>query len=309
MSHTIHIAASCDDRYVPHVAVLFQSIMATAASPKSLHFHLISTQIAPQHLGFLQSMVTQGGAQLTIIPADDTKFAHMPTLRYGSAAYQRIALADYMDERIDKVIYLDSDIVVVDDIAKLWAQDLNGLPLAAVENLSPKACKDFGFQRQAYFNSGVLVVDLAQWRARDLLSEASIFIEANQTRLRFIDQCTLNGLFQGLWHKLPLRWNQQADIYGVYKKYADGCGYSKPAIEDAIKDPAVVHFIGKQKPWLTHCFHPFQSYYFHYLQQTPWAMPRPFNDASTLERMKRYFAFRRRLKQYRRARALAHPQP
>lgn len=303
MPDTIHIAASCDDHYVSHVAALFRSIIANASSSSRFCFHLISTHIAPHHLTLLSDMIEGLNAKLNIIAADDSKFAHMPTLRYGLAAYQRIALADYLDDNIERVIYLDSDVIVVDDITPLWQIDMNGAPVAAVENLSPKACQDFGFARQQYFNSGVLLVDLAQWRARDMLGEASAFIQANQHRLRFIDQCTLNGLFSNQWLRLPLRWNQQADIYGVYKKYAQGCGYSLQEMAEAIKQPVVVHFIGKQKPWRADCFHPFQADYYYYLNQTPFAS-NPFGDASRLTRLKRLFSVRKHSKQYRRRRAI-----
>ena len=197
---------------------------------------------------------------------------------------------------------------MTDDIETLWLTDIAGAPLAAVENLSPKACQDFGFNRQAYFNSGVLLIDLAQWRDRDIRAEATVFINHNKDRLRFIDQCTLNGIFADQWYRLPLRWNQQADIYGVLKKYAEGCGYTPDELTHAIADPAIVHFIGTQKPWTLRCFHPFQKHYNHYSQQTPWA-GKGYTDSTMANRLKRFFSIGKHIKQYRRYCSLVRKLP
>jgi lipopolysaccharide biosynthesis glycosyltransferase len=275
MADTIHIAASCDDNYAQHVGVVFQSLLENTADPSCVELHLISSDISALNQRRLATLASTFSSKLNIIPADDSKYSGLPTSRYGTAAYQRISLAHYLPETINKVIYLDSDIVVLDNIKTLWDISLEGRPLAAVENLSPKAYKHLKFSRNEYFNSGVLVIDLEQWRKNDTHQRTLEIIKNNYKKIRYFDQCSLNMIFRGNWTKLPLDWNQQSDIYGVLKKYSDGCGYSTNDIKRAILQPSIVHFMGQHKPWLLNCFHPFKSVYQHYLDKTPWRGARP----------------------------------
>lgn len=293
----IHITASSDDNYAQHVGVMFYSLLSNSSTPENIQIHLISSDISNSNLEKLNSCVSSFGASLNIIPANNKRYENLPTLRYGTAAYQRISLGEYLPDTVTKVIYLDCDILVLNDIKQLWAHHLGNKTIGAVENLSPKACKSLGFSRKDYFNSGVLVANLQLWRENDIYTQAVSFIKQHSSSLQYIDQCTLNHIFKDDWEKLPLSWNQQADIYGVLKKYSDGCGYSKEDMKQAIVDPDIVHFIGTQKPWLLNCFHPYKSMYAHYLGKTPWKSTHHTDD-SVLNRIKYFFSIRKKVKQF-----------
>ncbi|MGH1486224.1 MAG: glycosyltransferase family 8 protein [Cellvibrionaceae bacterium] len=295
----IHIAASSDNNYAQHVGVMMQSLLSNTSTPEQVQIHLISNEISDNNLQKLSLCADKFSASLNIIPANNQQYDNLPTLRYGTSAYQRISLGDYLPSTAHKAIYLDCDILVLGDIKGLWDTPLDNNPLAAVENLSPKACQSLDFARNDYFNSGVLVADLQWWRNNDIYTDAVSFITEHADRLKYIDQCTLNNIFKKKWKRLDLSWNQQADIYGVLKKYSDGCGYSKADIKKAIKQPNIVHFIGTQKPWLLNCFHPHKNLYWHYLAQTPWAGAK-YSDDSTSNRIKYFFSFRKRIKQAKR---------
>lgn len=305
----IHIVASSDNNYAQHVGVMFHSLLANTSQPENVQIHLISDAIEDDNLRKLKVCVGNFGSNINIICADHKRYEGLPTLRYGTAAYQRISLGDYLPSTALKAIYLDCDVLVLGDIIELWDQPLAGKPVAAVENLSPKACKSLGFSRVDYFNSGVLVADLQWWRKHDIYNQAVSFIQQHSSQLQYVDQCTLNHIFKDNWKKLSLSWNQQADIYGVLKKYSDGCGYSKTDIKQAIKSPKIVHFIGEQKPWLLNCFHPYKSIYAHYLEQTPWRGS-SHADNLTINRIKHFFSIRKKIKQrMRKERSTAKYEP
>lgn len=293
----IHIAASSDNNYAQHVGVMLYSLLSNASTPENILIHLISSDISHSNLEKLHGCASNFGASLNIILANNKRYENLPTLRYGTAAYQRISLGEYLPNTATKVIYLDCDILVLSDIKQLWEAPLDKKTIGAVENLSPKACKSLGFSRKDYFNSGVLIADLQLWREKDIYSQALSFIKQHSSRLQYIDQCTLNHIFKGDWKKLPLSWNQQADIYGVLKKYSDGCGYSKNELQQAAINPNIVHFIGKQKPWLLNCFHPYKSMYAHYLKKTPWKSEH-HPDNSTADKIKHFLSIRKKIKQF-----------
>jgi lipopolysaccharide biosynthesis glycosyltransferase len=297
LNNTIHIAASCDDNYAQHVGVAFQSLLSNTKTPQNISLHLISDNISVNNQEKLKSIAQNFKARIEIIRSTNEQFTDLPTSRYGTAAYQRIALASYLSPDINKVIYLDSDTLVLDDIIHLWEIDLQGRGLAAVENFSPKACQDLGFDRKGYFNSGVLLIDLDYWRSHHILAKTVSLIKDNVQKIRYFDQCGLNLSFKNGWVKIPPQWNQQGDIYGVIKKYLNGCGYTKAQLQNAVNKPGIVHFIGTQKPWLLNCFHPFKKTYQYYLHQTPWEKE-TYKDSSIINHLKYYFSIRKRLKQY-----------
>jgi lipopolysaccharide biosynthesis glycosyltransferase len=199
---------------------------------------------------------------------------------YPPAAWFRLLLPEIIPETIDRIIYLDTDVVVEGDLAELWHTDLGGawlggvgcgFPVSEVKHLAP--LHPDGAERGHYYNTGVLVFDLAAWRANDVLDQVLEFIHEHPEALMFADQDALNIALFDRWHTLAPRWNQTVAI----RNHADGRPslYPVDALRQAITDPAVIHFTEVEKPWLLACVHPQQDRFFHYLDQTRWAGWRP----------------------------------
>lgn len=298
MDDTIHVAACCDNNYVPYAAVMMLSALKVTPNAR-LHFHLIDCGITAENLDALSHTVKDAGGELSTYEPDDSLYQGLPTHRYGPAVYQRINLPAYIPDSVSKILYLDSDILVRGDLSKLWHINLNGEPAAAVENYSPKACHDIQVNRTDYFNSGVILMDLTIWRRESLHTLVTDYARNHAERLEFVDQCSLNAVLQGRWLRLPACWNQQSDVYKVMVKYAEGCSYSPEELREAFVAPGIVHFTGKKKPWKLYCFHPFKAEYRDILKQTPWAdIPPP--DESPVTRLKYGLSLRNHWKYHRR---------
>lgn len=298
MDDPIHVAACCDDNYMPYAAVMMLS--ALRATPDSeVHFHLVECGIKSTSVQLLQAAIQAEGGKLSVYTPNDSLYDGLPTHRYGPAVYQRINLPDYLPGDISRVLYIDSDTLVMESLHALWQTDLQGQPVAAVENYSPKACLDINIGREEYFNSGVLLMDLDKWRAEALHEKVNQFARDHAGNLQFVDQCSLNAVLRGRWIRLPAKWNQQSDIYKVITKYAEGCSYSTAELRGAFTAPGIVHFTGKKKPWKVYCFHPFRTVYREMLAQTPWPDTRP-PDESLGTRLRYYCSIRKLWKYYRR---------
>jgi len=138
---------------------------------------------------------------------------------------------------VERAIYLDADVLVRKDLRELWNTDLKGHPLAAAPDIGRRR----GVRRDGYFNSGVLLIDLA--RARVAFPE----LERRCYELkgsRFYDQDPLNAHFKDDWVPLDFTWNAQG--LGTYAEWA-GVGKEKICLE-GINDPAIVHFTGPVHP-------------------------------------------------------------
>jgi lipopolysaccharide biosynthesis glycosyltransferase len=160
---------------------------------------------------------------------------------------------------VDKVIYLDSDLIVLKDIAELYDTDLSALPLAA--------CLDFWLtcapapappgwvaeewlkflseavglaDTKAYFNAGVMVMDLARLRSTNLMRAAQAFLEQKNYRTMYVDQDALNHAINGAFVRLDPRWN----VLG--SRSPTDLGDTADLINAA---PWILHFAGPNKPW------------------------------------------------------------
>lgn len=303
----INISASCDENYAQHLGIMFLSVLRNSHNTRLLQFFLIDNGISHVSITEIKNLVESFGAKITIIEAQEKPFEHIETGRYGAAAYQRLIMAEILPANIGQVVYLDSDLIVIDDIYKL-AVMAGDAPLAAIENLSPKACLSIGLRRNSYFNSGVLVANLDYWRTHSIQSKLLSYLRDNKDTIRHLDQCALNGVFEDKWARIPQRWNLQADAFGVLKKYYDNnCGYSKQELTEAIASPAIIHFIGPKKPWLWKCHSEYKVFYDHYKSLSPWK-DCPRQDSSLGNTLKSSLALRKRYRQWSRYRNLnIHP--
>lgn len=306
MTARIHVAACCDENYVPYAAVMMLSALdSTPETP--ITFHLINCSISSDSIHKLQDLISKQNGQLEVHQPDEALYRGLPTLRYGEAVYQRINLPEYIPANIGRIIYIDCDTLVLGNLKTLWEVDLKGKLVAAVENLSPKACQDIGLPRTEYFNSGVLLIDLEGWRREKVHHQVTDYAREHAHRLQYVDQCSLNAVLRGRWLRLMPDWNQQSDIYKVVKKYHEGSSYTQKSMEKAILNPKIVHFTGKKKPWTIYCFHPFKMQHKAFVKRTPWAdLPAP--DASLKVYLRYFFALRQRWKASKRQSAIKNFQ-
>jgi len=149
------------------------------------------------------------------MPEDVLERFHLNRPNLSKAAFARL-LAPSILADVDRVLYLDSDVLVTGDIVELWRCDLGGLARGAVRDplfvflgQDVRNCRQFGISPlHHYFGTGVMLMDLRQWRNEDV--EPRLLELGAPSRLvrRFNDQSILNLHFAGRIRPLPRRWNQ-----------------------------------------------------------------------------------------------------
>ena len=135
----ISIVFASDDNYAQHLAVACASILKNAAHPEKICFYILSDNIFPENQNRIVQTVhdLKGGVQFISVNSDDIK--GFTSNHISKAAYLRLTIDQVLPETITKVIYFDTDLVVLDDVEKLWNLSLDGKPLGA-------AC-DFGIMK------------------------------------------------------------------------------------------------------------------------------------------------------------------
>lgn len=195
--------------------------------------------------------------------------------------YYRLIIPEYFPY-YDKALYLDSDMIVLDDVAKLYDTEIgDNLIAGAVDLCHAGNVNGFDADMRKYYeqfrfkniygliNAGVLILNTAALRRE--FSTTYLLDFANQGQFRFQDQDLLNILCEDRIFYLDARWNFFADPDQSYRGYSRSFA-PKPYLDGyqkAKKDIRILHFAGNEKPW----FHPdyeYAFYFWNYFRLSPY---------------------------------------
>ena len=268
----IHVACSADHRLAGDCAVMLRSLLTTNRDqPITVHF-LHDQRLAAADLDGLRVVVEGAGGtwQPHLVTPTEGQFPW--TDRYGFSAWYRILLPDVLSD-LDRVIYLDADLLILGSLAELWRLPLEGASIAAVTQptlpeVLPRL-RDLGLPHAGrYFNSGVMVMDLRRLREDGRVAQVAELIRSAAVDMPWADQDPLNAVLHDERLELHPRWNVMTPVFDLPARMLP---WTADAIDEAKTSPAVVHFIGEFKPWHYRCHHPYRQAWFDQLAATPFA--------------------------------------
>ena len=152
-----------------------------------------------------------------------------------------------LEKKINKVIYLDSDILVLDDISKLWETNLFNKTLGAVKDPAFNRYNSLNLRREkGYFNSGVLLIDSLSWRTKNYSQKILEYINKYPEKLVLPDQDALNVILKDDWLPINQAWNV---FNGLFMENPNKLGITNKQLNYICNHPKIYHFVGKIKPW------------------------------------------------------------
>jgi len=277
-SGEIHLATATDRSYLPWCATGLLSCLRVTPE-RRLHIHMLHEGTIPlEDQWRLTRMVETHRGSIEFQLIDPELLATLPTKgRFlgGRISWARVLLPEILP-RLDRVIYLDADVLALRSLSPLWAEDLDGAVLGAVRNVVEPAMRphvaSLGIaDPSSYFNAGVLLFDLAAMRDVQSWRRISEFVQGVAGPLTWFDQDALNVVFAGQWKPLEPRWNVMNSFWGWRDWAIDVFG--RHPLDEAIREPAILHFEGPSlcKPWHYLCPHPYRETYLSTLADTPWS--------------------------------------
>lgn len=305
----INVVLAADDKYSMPLAVAACSLAANLSSDRSLVLNVVQHGISGRHRDMIEDSLAKcrQGVRVRWLDAPMQRFEGLPLTHHwiSPLAFVRLLAAELLPSEVRKAIYLDCDVVVLDDVAELWdiamggksllgAQDLIGYvgdPSAGIKNY-----RELGIPPdRKYFNSGVLVLDLERFREKRLGERLLQYVTDYRDVIRASDQEALNAVLTDDWAELEYRWNWQITAR-IYRIGTHKMGWTPPETRKSI-----IHFHSNEKPWLPACDYPEKRWFFEYLDRTAWAgwrvpwvrevygrAARPIGDArNALGRMRR----------------------
>ena len=252
------IACAVDHSYVLPLAVMLSSLKQHLRPNLQLELYLIHAGIPQSDLAIISSIVETHSivlseAQLSAAP-------HAPG--YPSVASSPLLLAEVLPPSLERVLFLDADMLVLQDLANLWETPLDDHVLAAVPDFAVPLCsaprgvkgwQALGIPHDApYFNCGVLLIHLARCREREVTRRVHRYFETTREPIDFLHQEALNAALWDDWKCLDSCWNLLASYAGRV--------YDRTSCE-GWRRPGIVHFAGRMKPWLAPIGGPFNAPY------------------------------------------------
>ncbi len=286
---SLHIALAADSNYVIPITVVLQSIFDNHQRERICIYllHLQGT-LKEEDLRFFRTFTERHGASFEGLEITPEQVEGFPETRHGKSALLRLCLPGRLPS-LHKILYLDGDIAVNDNLSALYTTDISAHRIAAgkdsagVYDSSYPARLGIGADH-FYFNTGVVLLNLDELRSLDLMKLMTDFTRTYYDRISSPDQDFLNYICQGKTLYIPPRYNMN---YAVERDVLARI-WSREEIEEARNHPAIVHYIGPVKPWSAVCVHPRRQLWWHYLRRTPFADFRPKDDTPT-NRLRRCF--------------------
>ncbi|MGC6769263.1 glycosyltransferase family 8 protein [Enterococcus sp. LJL51] len=268
----ITIVSCCNDAFVPHLTTLFISILENTCEPFSnFAFYVVEDNISYKNKELLQQSLAPYHVQAIFLNVNEEYFSNaVESDRIPKTAYFRIVIPElFRDKGVERLLYLDCDMVAAADITNLWSVDLSDYLLAAVE--------DAGFHHRlekmelpvvstCYFNSGLMLINVDAWLKNDISQKVLNFIDKYPEKLRFHDQDALNAVLHDRWLRLHPSWNAQSYIMERSKQHPTAQGEQE--YRETRKQPKIIHYSGHIKPWHEEFDSPTVKYYERYYNLT-----------------------------------------
>ncbi|MBO4626990.1 MAG: glycosyltransferase family 8 protein [Lachnospiraceae bacterium] len=220
MNKPIPIFFACNDRYVPYLDVAIISLIAHASPENEYRITVLKTDISEQNQAIIKKHATKNvsiefyDVQEMLKPVK----RKLPEMFYFSlAAYYRLFIETAFPQ-YDKAIYLDCDVILLNDIAKLYETDVNGYLVGAVYEQNTDRSPEFtnyveeiiGIPYYTYFNSGVMVMNLAEFRKQKVQEQFLHMLTEYHFDSLAPDQEYLNVICHGKVKYLPTGWNKHS---------------------------------------------------------------------------------------------------
>ncbi len=249
--NTIEIAMATDNNYAYPTMVAMTSILESKNDTTKVNFHvMLSSDFDSANKEKIKSLEkTYSGCAVDIIDMKPVQAEAKTSGHITKSAYFRLSLASLLQD-LDKVLYLDTDLIAVKDISDLYSTNIDnyyvgGMNHGGLKNINKNF---FGLgRREIYINSGVLLMNLKKMREDNIEEKFNQFMieHQNDKEWRQHDQDVINAVCYGNIAILPLKYNamqQDACQEGLRHWYSD-------TYEESYQNPAIIHYSSPDKPW------------------------------------------------------------
>jgi UDP-D-galactose:(glucosyl)LPS alpha-1,3-D-galactosyltransferase len=248
----VDLTLAFDAAYAAHAAVVVSTV-AESNPGETLRYWLIAADdvSASSRAALVKAAGPRATVEYLKVDASsvDLPKGNNPVVAYLSPAmYLRLLVPAALPQDVERVLYLDCDTLVTNSLQPLFEVDMGGVPLGAVRDPFSRRLYDMGGipglasyehldPRGSYFNSGVLLIDVARWKECEVSEKSLSYLVRHAHESRYPDQDALNYATYDNWLRLSHRWN---DLMAWRLE---------PEFGGKLSDSAILHMAGPVKPW------------------------------------------------------------
>ena len=252
----INICLSCDDKYAQYAGVVIASILANAKDNENLCFYILDGNISEDSKNKLKNLINIKPCEINFIEVKEDDFKDYLKINnhdyISIATYYRLKLSTLLPN-IDRIIYLDCDVIVNSSLADLFNTDLDNNVFAGVLDI------DLAIRNNpTYINAGVLLMDLKKVRELGIEEKFLNYAINNHANIELGDQGIINDVLKNQIKIVDPTYNVQS-----------ACFINRSSFE---KKPIIVHYVGSKKPWHLESTSIHKELYFKYLDLTSWKL-------------------------------------
>lgn len=245
----MNILVTIDRNYLPHFATMLYSLLASDPG-RRFSVYVMNSTLTEDDLAYARRIIGDRG-EINLVRVAEDGLADAPTTdRYPREMYYRIFAAEYLPRELDRVLYLDPDMIINGSLGELYDMPMGTAFFAAASHIGRllhffnELRLDMG-EESPYINSGVMLMDLHRLREEQDIDNVFDYIDSHRGKLLLPDQDIISGLYGDRIIPLdPYRYNMTERLYMLHRQSA---GHMD--LECVRRTAAVIHYCGRNKPW------------------------------------------------------------
>ena len=288
MGHpTLYICYSINDFFAREAGISLIGFFENNPDYGPEEVFFLDYGIHPSNKERLNAIAAGYGKRITFLDAKAVtnnvrrEFPNLPAWRGSMAPNAKAFVEQIFPDYVERLLFIDGDTVVTGSVSQLQKVDMAGAVLGAVPSnwvtddiRKGKIVLYSG--NSYYFNSGVLLYDLAAWR-RENCHQMIVDTLHKKKRFKWPDQTLLNNAIpQRLIMVLPLKYNYVSHYFHPRQELGWmrlGNIHTDEEIEESIQHPVIIHYVGgwtRARPWHEGCLSSRADDYFRYKALSPW---------------------------------------
>jgi lipopolysaccharide biosynthesis glycosyltransferase len=299
----LRILCAADAGYAPQLCTMLVSLLAHQPPGREIEIYILATgmpEVERRRIeDGLQAEFPRSRRLLHwLSPAQDALRGLHISHHVNLETYSRLLAPAVLPAEIDRILYLDADMIIVADLGPLYDRPFDGHAVLAAREVEVGTVSDkygiFNYESlgipadQPYFNAGVLLMNLRQWREEKLSDRIFEYLRTHGNAVHSWDQGGMNAILHDRWGEIHPQWNQTRAI--LYPEIWVEKGLTMEDWRRAKNEPKIIHYTGPAKPWRRGIRRPGYSYFFHYLKKTPYRNLYPSPVAERVLGYNLYFA-------------------
>lgn len=280
----MHIVYASDDNFAEIMGVSIVSLFENNKDMEEIVIYILDSGIEDKNKKRIESIFQKYNRStplwITATNIDDVLGMKVKQDRGSLSQFARLFVSSVLPKDLDRVLYLDCDIIIDKPISELWNMDMQGKIVAALlDAFAQWYRKNLGLEdNDIMFNSGVMLIDLKRWKEECIEDKIMRLIKKCNGLIPQGDQGVLNAILSHETVILNPRFNSVTIFHDftyedmlVYRK--PPIFYSKEEIKEAVTNPAIIHFTTSfisKRAWIEGSEHPYTKRWLEYKFMSPW---------------------------------------